>query len=84
MVCEGVTSRLEVTHELIRLLGLQNEVIVNEVSSEYWKKVYFADRPVSERLVNSKLSIRGVNIMRDWRVCLREYISEHYKGYLES
>lgn len=28
------------------------------------------------------LTLRGLNIMRDWRVCLDEYLAEHYAGYL--
>jgi hypothetical protein len=34
-------------------------------------------------LVNSKLNLRGLNVMRDWRVCLREYVQTYYRGYLK-
>jgi dTDP-4-dehydrorhamnose reductase len=83
MVCDGVTSRLEVAKELIKLLGLENEIKVTSVNSDYWKAEYFADRPKSERLINRKLEARGLNVMRDWRVCLKEYISTYYQGYLK-
>ncbi len=82
MVCEGMTGRFEVTKELIKILGLENEVKVNPVDSSYWKKEYFANRPPSERLIDKKLDIRGVNIMRDWKVCLKEYIENYYQNYL--
>jgi dTDP-4-dehydrorhamnose reductase len=82
MVCEGVTSRLEVAHELLAVLGLTDRVRINEVSSEYFKKEFFAPRPDSERLVNRKLALRGMNTMRDWRVALREYVETSYRGYL--
>ncbi|MFC1628380.1 SDR family oxidoreductase, partial [Gemmatimonadota bacterium] len=66
MVCEGVTGRLEVAQELIRVLGMTDQIKINEVSSEYFKKEYFAPRPDSERLINQKLNLRGLNIMRNW------------------
>lgn len=81
-VCGGQTSRLEVCQELINILGLQNEIKITPVSSDYFKKEYFAERPACERLSTRKLNIRGVNAMRDWRVSLREYITEYYKGYI--
>ena len=82
MVCGGVTGRLEVAKELIAILGLSEKVKINSVDSGYWKKEYFADRPASERLINKKLNIRNLNIMRDWKVCLDEYINNYYQGYL--
>ena len=82
MVCGGMTGRLEVAQELVRLLGLQGEVKVTPVDSAYWNKIYFAQRPPSERLVDRKLDLRGLNVMRDWRVCLKEYIEQYYRGYL--
>jgi dTDP-4-dehydrorhamnose reductase len=83
MVCDGITGRLEVAQELIKVLGLESEVKVTPVDSDYWKAEYFADRPLSERLINRKLQLRGLNMMRDWRVCLAEYISTYYQGYLK-
>lgn len=83
MVCGGQTSRLEVAEELINILGLKNKVKINTVSSEYFKEVYFAERPPSERLENRKLNIRNANLMRDWKVALREYIKTYYTDYLK-
>jgi dTDP-4-dehydrorhamnose reductase len=84
MVCGGVTSRLEVAQEVIRILGLEATVTINEVTSDYFKEEYFALRPASERLVNSKLELRGLNRMRDWRTALREYLNTEYEGYLDA
>jgi dTDP-4-dehydrorhamnose reductase len=72
-VCGGSGSRLDVAREFVRLLGLEQEVRVTEVDSSYWKQEYFAPRPASEKLVNMKLDRRGLNFMRDWKVCLEEY-----------
>jgi dTDP-4-dehydrorhamnose reductase len=82
MVCGGQTSRFEVAQELVRLLGLTDKVRLLPVSSNYFTKDYFAPRPASERLINYKLSLRGMNIMRDWRVALKEYLAGYYAGYL--
>ena len=82
MVCGGVTSRLEVAKELIKILGKENEIVINEVNSDFFKDIYFADRPPSERLINQKLNLRGLNFMRDWRIGLGEYINEYYSNYL--
>jgi dTDP-4-dehydrorhamnose reductase len=83
MVCKGVTSRLEVAEHLLRLLGLSETVRITPVSSDYFAKEYFAPRPPSERLLTKKLDLRGLNIMRDWRVSLEEYVGEAYQDYLE-
>ena len=82
MVCGGETSRLEVATEIVKLCGLEKEVHVNSVSSDYFKKEYFADRPPCERLINRKLNLRNINIMRDWKIALKEYLEDYYHDYL--
>lgn len=82
MVCGGITGRLEVAEELVYLLNLESDIKVTPVSSEYFKETYFAARPASERLLDKKLDLRKVNIMRDWKICLKEYIENYYKDYL--
>lgn len=82
-VCGGQTSRLEVAIELVELLGLKDEIIITPVESNYFKDIYFAERPTSERLVTKKLNLRGVNMMSDWRNALKEYIDNYYKDYLD-
>jgi dTDP-4-dehydrorhamnose reductase len=83
MVCGGQTSRLEVAHELLSLLGLSNEIKINVVNSEYFKEIYFAERPPCERLDNRKLKLRNINLMQDWKVALKEYIDLYYNSYLK-
>lgn len=82
IVCSGITGRLEVAQELVRLLGKDKEINVTPVSSDFFAKEYFAARPPSERLITKKLELRGLNIMRDWRTCLAEYLTDYYEGYL--
>lgn len=83
LVCNGETSRREVAEELVDILGLKDEVRFQEVDSNYFKSVYFAQRPPSERLINKKLEMRNLSIMRDWKIALREYIEDYYKDYLK-
>lgn len=80
MVCGGITGRFEVAEELVKMIG--KEIKVTPVDSDYFKSEYFAQRPPSERLLDKKLDLRGVNIMRDWKVCLKEYLKNYYAEYL--
>ncbi len=82
MVCGGQTSRFEVATELLKILNLQETVKITKVPSTYFKSIYFAERPRNERLVNRKLNIRKMNLMRDWRIALKEYIDNYYQHYL--
>jgi len=83
MVCGGQTSRLEVAEELLGVLGLKGRIKITAVNSDYYKDVYFAQRPANERLVNSKLNMRNLNLMQDWRTALKQYILQYYQGYLD-
>jgi len=82
MVCQGATSRLEVAEALVAELGLRDTVAVRPVSSDYFAETYFAPRPECERLVNRKLALRGLDVMRPWREALRHYLRTDYAGYL--
>ncbi|MGR3294295.1 MAG: SDR family oxidoreductase [Candidatus Scalindua sp.] len=82
MVCGGSCSRYDVAVEFIRLLGLENEISIEIVDSDYFKDEYFAPRPHSEKLLNLKLSSRGINFMKNWKECLKDYV-EIYKTHLE-
>lgn len=82
MVCGGQTSRLEVAGELLNLFGLKDQVKITSVTSDYFKDVYFAQRPPCERLVNRKLELRQLNLMQDWRAALKQYVERYYQDYL--
>ena len=79
MVCQGDASRYDVAVEICRYLGLNVEV--TRVSSNFFNNEYFAPRPFSEKLVNYKLNLLGKNYMRDWKVCLHEYLDEYLDEY---
>ncbi len=84
MVCGGVTGRLEVAQELISILGMKDSISITAVDSDHFIKEYYADRPPSERLLDTKLNLRKCNIMRDWKICLKEYIDDYYQNYLDT
>jgi len=83
MVCGGFTGRLEVAHELVQLLGLKDSVKIKEVTSEFYAEKYFAERPDCECLLNKRLDNLGLNIMRDWRIALKEYLMDYYPSILK-
>jgi len=83
VVCSGQTSRIEVAHELIKILKKEDQIKITAVHSDYFKDTYFAERPISERLVTKKLDLRGVNQMRDWKVALEDYIDSYYQNYFD-
>ena len=82
LVCEGSTGRYEVAKKMLSILNLENKITVKEVSSEYFKQEYFAPRPPSERLINKRLTLRGMNRMRNWETCLQEYLNKAYGDFL--
>src|SRR5262249_26731211 len=74
-VCEGAGSRYDVARHLISSLGKDKEVTLREVDSRHFSETYFAPRPTSERLVDTRLKAVGADIARDWQECLREYLA---------
>ena len=82
LVCQGTTGRYEVAQEILSILNLETKIQLNKVDSSYFKDEYYAPRPPSERLINKKLQLRGLDKMRDWKVCLKEYLESSYTNYL--
>lgn len=73
MVCTGDASRYDVASEFLKCLHLENKIRLTVVSSDYFKKEYFAPRPYSEKLNDLKLEQNGLLGMRSWQECLKEY-----------
>jgi dTDP-4-dehydrorhamnose reductase len=72
----GESSRYQTAEEIVNFLNL--DVKVEKIDSDYYKDVYFAPRPYSEKLINKKLNDLGMNYMRDWKLCLHEYLTEFF------
>jgi len=84
MVCAGPTSRYEVADEILNILNKKNTILINKVSSDYFTDQYFAPRPPSEMLLNTKLKLRRLDLMTDWKSSLKEYISNFYPYLINS
>jgi dTDP-4-dehydrorhamnose reductase len=77
MVSQGEASRYDTAIAIKEHLDLNIPVI--KVDSDYFKKEYFAPRPYSEKLINQSLNKLNRNYMRNWKVCLEEYLNEYLK-----
>ena len=71
------------TQEILKFFNIQNLIKIKKVKSNYFNKEYFASRPVSERLINSKLNSLSLNIMRNWKICLKEYLTKEYSQLIK-
>ena len=83
LVCGGTASRYDVARAFVQNLGLEDQVTVVPVTSDYFAETYFANRPASEQLVNSRLKERGLDAMPHWRDALEDY-SEIFRADLAS
>ena len=41
MVCSGLTSRLDVANEIVRLLNIEDQITIVKVNSDYFAKGIF-------------------------------------------
>lgn len=79
VVCDGLSSRIDVCLEILDYYNLRNKIKINKVSSDFFNDIYHAKRPISERLINTKLNSLSLNIMRNWKTCLNEYLTKEFK-----
>jgi len=82
LVCQGITGRYEVAQKIISILNIEKKINLKKVNSDYFADEYFAPRPSSERLINKKLQLRNLDLMRNWEICLAEYIEKSYGNFL--
>jgi dTDP-4-dehydrorhamnose reductase len=76
MVSQGEASRYETAVIINEYLNLG--LTIHKVDSNYFKTEYFAPRPYSEKLINKKLNDLGKNYMRNWKICLHEYLNKYF------
>lgn len=76
MVCKGTGTRFDVAKEIVDICGYDTEV--KPVDSSFFNERFFVPRPRSEMLYNQALDDLKINLMRNWRVALREYIERDY------
>lgn len=77
MVSTGEASRYETAVAINEILNLG--LTIHKVESDYFSTEYFAPRPASEKLINNSLNNLNRNYMRNWKVCLTEYLNENFK-----
>jgi dTDP-4-dehydrorhamnose reductase len=77
MVSQGEASRYETAIEINEYLNLGLKIY--KVESDHFKEEYFAPRPYSEKLINKSLNDLDRNYMRNWKVCLQDYLNQYYK-----
>lgn len=73
MGCRGSGSRYDVAAHILKVLG-RADIELIPVTSEYFSQDFPAMRPKSEMLENDNLNKIGLNLMRDWRIALAEYL----------
>jgi dTDP-4-dehydrorhamnose reductase len=83
MVCGGETGRFEVAGELLKVLNLQDRVKLNPVGSDFFAREYFAPRPDCEQLVNYKLKLRNMDLMRGWQLALNDYVRDYFSDFVK-
>jgi dTDP-4-dehydrorhamnose reductase len=72
MVSQGEASRYDTAVAINEYLNLG--LTINKVDSNHFAVDYFAPRPYSEKLINKSLNDLDRNYMRNWKVCLHEYL----------
>jgi dTDP-4-dehydrorhamnose reductase len=78
MVCRGSGTRYDVAKEIVRICGYEGEVEVKGVDSSHFSRQFWVARPDCEMLANLRLERLGINMMRDWRVAIAEYLHRDY------
>ena len=58
-------------------MNLENKIKINVVPSSFWQAEYFAPRPTCEKLNTNKLNNAGLNVMRHWKDCLKDYVKNN-------
>lgn len=76
MVSQGEASRYDTAIAIKEYLN--SNIKITKVNSDYFNKEYFAPRPYSEKLIDEKLNQLDRNYMRNWKVCLNEYLKEYF------
>lgn len=82
MACAEPTSRYEVSVEILKIIKKIDKIKIKKVNSEYFLKEYFAPRPPSEILLNTKLKLRGLDLMGKWKTGLKKYIKSFYANLI--
>jgi len=76
IVCGGSVTRIDIAREIVKIMNV--DVKIKETTSDYFDNDYHAPRPLSERLMNKELNNLGLNLMRNWKESLCDYLNGKY------
>ena len=77
LTCTGTATRYDVAAHILETLG-RGDVELNSVTSDFFRKEYFAPRPESEEMRNYVLDLACMNEMPHWKDALVHYLSEDF------
>lgn len=83
MACLGWANRVEIAKEILETINIK-EAKINEVTSDFFKKDFPVIRAASERMINLNLTKKNINIMRDWREALKDYLVTEWSDLFKS
>lgn len=64
MVCDRILGIFKVVKVLVSILDLEDKAMVTAVDSDCVKRLCYAERPPSEKLINKKFNFSNMNNMR--------------------
>ena len=82
LACKGQATRYDVAAHILKVLG-RKDVKLQAVSSDFFKKDFFAPRPPSEEMRNFVLDLRSMNDMPHWKDALESYLRRSFSQYLK-
>jgi len=75
-------EKLSFSEHDVLLVAIDNTKIPENIANLNGIKQIVVPRPASERLINARLNEDGLDVMRDWKTSLSEYLSEDYPNYI--
>ena len=78
MASLGSCSFFELSKKIVKYLKLSNKIKIKKISAKILSKKEFAKRPSSLIMNNKRLIREGLNRQRNWKLSLKEYLSQKY------
>jgi len=78
MASLGSCSFFELTKKIVEYLNLSKKIKIKKISTKILDKKEFSKRPSRLIMDNKRLIREGLNRQRNWKLSLREYLSQKY------
>ena len=82
LACKGQATRFDVAEHILKVLA-RKDVTLKAVSSDFFKKDFFAPRPPSEEMRNYVLDLRSMNDMPHWKDALETYLRTSFSKHIK-